>query len=187
MYGGEAEVQQTELASLIKVAENLRIKGLAVPDEQLSSNDSSDVQKNKKSSSGNSSSVESENVPENLNKRSEVGRDGPSPPRKRRRKDSEDEGSGEIHNYEPELISVDEIKVEPDPLKFEDDGNEIQGADDADRSEIVRDDDREEYSVFTEVSKEENEMDSYGDTMEAGPSGLLMVCIKISSFFTLVK
>lgn len=33
MYAGEANVVQSELASLIKAAECLRIKGLAVPDE----------------------------------------------------------------------------------------------------------------------------------------------------------
>lgn len=34
MYLGEVNVRQSELASLIKAAENLRIKGLAVPDDE---------------------------------------------------------------------------------------------------------------------------------------------------------
>ena len=50
MYLGEVNVKQTELASLIKAAECLRIKGLAVPDEDTSSNTK------KESSSSNSKS-----------------------------------------------------------------------------------------------------------------------------------
>ncbi|XP_050740628.1 zinc finger protein 316-like isoform X16 [Eriocheir sinensis] len=67
MYIGEVNVRQNELSSLIKAAECLRIKGLAVPDEEP-----------KKTSSGSSSS---NNAGSQGRQRPDLG----SPPAKRRR------------------------------------------------------------------------------------------------------
>ncbi|ROT74426.1 Broad-complex protein isoform 4 [Penaeus vannamei] len=69
MYIGEVNVRQNELSSLIKAAECLRIKGLAVPDEEP-----------KKASSN---SVSTSGVQQSARQRPEQ----PSPPAKRRKAD----------------------------------------------------------------------------------------------------
>ncbi|XP_069957487.1 protein tramtrack, beta isoform isoform X15 [Cherax quadricarinatus] len=68
MYIGEVNVRQNELSSLIKAAECLRIKGLAVPDEEP------------KKSSGSSSSGCTTSVPQGRQRPEQT-----SPPAKRRR------------------------------------------------------------------------------------------------------
>ena len=73
MYLGEVNVRQSDLASLIKAAENLRIKGLAVPDDEPP-----------KKSSGGGSSV---GAPSR--------RDG-SPPAKRKRRDESEDGREDV-------------------------------------------------------------------------------------------
>ncbi|XP_076059135.1 uncharacterized protein LOC143035883 isoform X19 [Oratosquilla oratoria] len=81
MYIGEVDVRQSDLAGLIKAAECLRIKGLAVPDE-----DPSKVQKKGLS-----------NVPE---RREE------SPPAKRKKRDSGDVGRGRSPPSRPQPSSI---------------------------------------------------------------------------------
>ncbi|XP_066948871.1 longitudinals lacking protein, isoforms H/M/V-like isoform X17 [Macrobrachium rosenbergii] len=75
MYIGEVDVRQSELAGLIKAAECLRIKGLAVPDE--------DPTKSQKKGPN--------NVPE---------RREDSPPAKRKRRDSGERARG-LHSHSP--------------------------------------------------------------------------------------
>ncbi|KAK7072073.1 hypothetical protein SK128_021103, partial [Halocaridina rubra] len=74
MYLGEVNVRQSDLASLIKAAENLRIKGLAVPDDEPA-----------KKSSGSNSGAHSR-------------RDGisGSPPAKRKRREESDDGRDDV-------------------------------------------------------------------------------------------
>lgn len=73
MYIGEVNVRQNDLASLIKAAECLRIKGLAVPDDDGSKPHNSN-------SNTNTSSTSSRQRPTETNQR-----DHPSPAAKRRR------------------------------------------------------------------------------------------------------
>ncbi|XP_045103742.1 longitudinals lacking protein-like isoform X17 [Portunus trituberculatus] len=76
MYLGEVNVRQSDLASLIKAAENLRIKGLAVPDDEPPN----------KSSGG------------ALPSRAEPRRDGGSgsPPAKRKRREEVEDGREDV-------------------------------------------------------------------------------------------
>ena len=90
MYIGEVDVKQSDLAGLIKAAECLRIKGLAVPDEDPSTatlgGGSSSKLTNSKLKSNNSNI---NNVPDN--RRTSSGGGGfssPTPPSKRQRRDS---------------------------------------------------------------------------------------------------
>ncbi|KAG0723553.1 Longitudinals lacking protein, isoform G [Chionoecetes opilio] len=77
MYLGEVNVRQSDLASLIKAAENLRIKGLAVPDDEPP---------NKSSGGGSMAS------------RGELRRDGGmgSPPAKRKRREEVEDGREDV-------------------------------------------------------------------------------------------
>ncbi|XP_050728513.1 longitudinals lacking protein, isoforms A/B/D/L-like isoform X12 [Eriocheir sinensis] len=76
MYLGEVNVRQSDLASLIKAAENLRIKGLAVPDDEPPN----------KSSGGSATS------------RGDTRRDGggSSPPAKRKRREEVEDGREDV-------------------------------------------------------------------------------------------
>ena len=230
MYVGEVDVKQSELAGLIKAAECLRIKGLAVPDEDPSASGSS---KNQKKVSNNSSSSNSDNVSDSVNRRTggATGSGGsPTPPRKRQRKDSGDKGSSDINvmensssfstrggnepstsvpsqqspslkrrisperdDDEPEILPIDQIKVEREdqsggPSNVDDDsgrgirslatlGSEGDGM--VGGSNTGHEDDHGDYFQFTkdDIEKQEHDqdieqMDSYTDSMEAGPSGM---------------
>ena len=133
-----------------------------------------------KNVSSNSSSLENQNVPENINRSSDVSRNSPSPSRKRQRKGSGDERDSNSFIYKPELIAVEEIKVEPDPLDFEDNRSESHKTDNPDQSKVVQDNNDGEYPVFTDISREDNQINPYIDSIEAGSSGLQMVSIDIS-------
>ena len=85
MYVGEVEVKQSELAGLVKAAECLRIKGLAILDEDSAVCDSSETQH---FVSINSNSDKTSN---SSSRRTGVNEGSPSPPRKRRRKDVEND------------------------------------------------------------------------------------------------
>ncbi|KAK3881037.1 hypothetical protein Pcinc_014494 [Petrolisthes cinctipes] len=76
MYLGEVNVRQSDLASLIKAAENLRIKGLAVPDDEPPN----------KSSGGGAHKTES-------SRRDVVSS---SPPAKRKRRDEGEDGREDV-------------------------------------------------------------------------------------------
>ena len=76
MYIGEVNVLQDKLSSLIKAAEGLRIKGLAVPDEDPIS-----------------SELHSANVSKRVPSK---GLDSPQPQAKKRRRDDEETGEGRI-------------------------------------------------------------------------------------------
>nr|XP_027237527.1 longitudinals lacking protein, isoforms A/B/D/L-like [Penaeus vannamei] len=77
MYLGEVNVRQSDLASLIKAAENLRIKGLAVPDDEPSNK------------------VPATSAP---NRAEPVRREGGigSPPAKRKRRDEGEDGREDV-------------------------------------------------------------------------------------------
>ncbi|XP_063865786.1 longitudinals lacking protein, isoforms A/B/D/L-like isoform X4 [Scylla paramamosain] len=76
MYLGEVNVRQSDLASLIKAAENLRIKGLAVPDDEPPNKNSGGAQPS----------------------RAEPRRDGGSgsPPAKRKRREEVEDGREDV-------------------------------------------------------------------------------------------
>ena len=238
MYVGEVDVKQSELAGLIKAAECLRIKGLAVPDEDPSAGGSSKNQK-KVSNNNNTSSSNSDNVSDSANRRtggagagaSGSGNNSSPPPRKRQRKDSGDKGGSDFSSVkensgpsfsrrggnesttsvpsqqssslkrrisperdddEPEILPVDQIKVERDdqsggPSNVDDGsgrggrGMVGQGSegDGMGGSNTGHDDDQGDYSTFSQddIEKQEHDQDidqmnSYTDSMEAGPSGM---------------
>ena len=86
MYVGEVEVKQTDLAGLIEVAENLGIKGLAIPDVDHAANEQSQPHQNILSKSNEKSG----DFSVSLDPISVVH--SPSPPRKRKRIESGDKG-----------------------------------------------------------------------------------------------
>ncbi|KAK7072072.1 hypothetical protein SK128_021102 [Halocaridina rubra] len=102
MYLGEVNVRQSDLASLIKAAENLRIKGLAVPDDEPP----------KKSGGGGSVGASSR-------------RDGgvSSPPTKRKRRDESEDGredvrplgGGDLHTPPPPSRPKSPVRLSPSP------------------------------------------------------------------------
>ena len=93
---GEVDVRQSELTGLIKAAECLQIKGLAVPDEDpsLNANAKSNTHKKESLNSGNANN-------ENGNKRREVcGNISPASQRKKQRRNSGG-GKDTDHNLNP--------------------------------------------------------------------------------------
>ena len=79
MYAGKVNVKKSDLSEIIKTAECLRVKGLAIPDEPPAEK-------------LNQNSVD---VSKKLNRKSDKC-DSPSPPRKRRRNSGMNEGNNSI-------------------------------------------------------------------------------------------
>ena len=201
MYIGEVDVRQSELAGLLKVAECLFIKGLAVPDEDPS-----------KDKTNNSQKDTSENTGKNINKRTSV-----SPPshRKRQRRVSgdirNDDSNVKINslssNKRPtnsslvqsqssknliesrigsdddlEILPIDQIKREQSepissPSRTNDEttnqtGGSSSEVDPLAGSEIDPNDDQTEDIEKLEHDRDEDQIDSYEYSIEAGPSGL---------------
>ena len=207
MYLGELEVKQSDIDDLIKTAECLQIKGLAIPDANETSKNQQKIY---------SSSVNIYDISEKVS-----NKHCSSPPRKRHRKDSEDKGStntnAEISNSLPSQQSYsfieqkspsqnnddpgtspdDQIKAETDikneegPSNLEDGelscqnlveiGPEDNGKDDS--NEI-----KEDYPSLTEIDIEEEELNNGNDEDRmdfkgAGPS----VLQKVSQHFGILN
>lgn len=99
MYIGEVNVRQNDLASLIKAAECLRIKGLAVPDDDGSKPHNSNA---------NTSSSSSRQRPSESNHRDHV-----SPAAKRRRTEERRLSSSSSLDAAPNPLVVERSNLEP--------------------------------------------------------------------------
>ena len=206
MYLGELEVKQSDLDDLIKTAECLRIKGLAVPDEDPVANVTS---KNQQKIS--SSTVNSDGISEKVVITDVSNSHCSSPPRKRQRKDSEDneEISNSVHcqqsysfieqkspsqyNDDPGTSPGNQIKAETDtinegsPSSLEDRELSCQNLADIGLVDNGMDDSNEieeDYPSFTEINIEREELgicndENWIDFERAGPSGLQ----KVSQYF----
>ena len=208
MYVGEVEVKQNDLDELIKAAECLRIKGLAFPNEDPVTSESSKNQL--KTSSSTVSISEKTDV-------TDVSSHSSSPPRKRQRKDFDDkennnsniEISNSLHcqqsssfneensptqnNDDPGTSPGNQIKAETDtinegsPSSLEDRELSCQNLADIGLVDNGMDDSNEieeDYPSFTEINIEREKLgicndENWIDFERAGPSGLQ----KVSQYF----
>ena len=188
MYYGKVDVRKSELDGFIQAAECLCIKGLGMPEENLGTSDSP---KKVETLEINSSYTFSDNLFSLINRKRSVSS---SPSRKKQKKgfgNEEKIGSDNMLNYSP-------VKEKQCPSNL-DDGRE--GAEQTikeqdhegiklDNSNIEQDNNERNLVPFIDVDKvkqepnlDENQMDSYIDSIEAGPSGLQEVGLFFILYF----